>query len=273
MRALVLVVGAFAFCKEDYTCCCQYDLFIPVMCECVQDEPGLPVVRANNCKRDDRSKPGPLEPAVSGDAKKAFLHGLCLADAKEVSRADLEAREAKEAVWQKHFVDSCTNNGAHCTTLETCWYDGRLQKGEVTEQREMPAGAQCVCDFPNARDASGKCVDTCKDHFVQRPDGPGAQTFGPLGEFHCATSTDKLLNEHDHSEAELVKVTPAAVMLAATTQSDPLDPPVKGMCDGHGIGSLLCKAIICLQGATNGNYCGSASSEIVTNPVQAALIV
>ena len=41
------------------------------------------------------------------------------------SREDLERREAKEAAWQKHFKEECTENGAHCAATEECWHRGR----------------------------------------------------------------------------------------------------------------------------------------------------
>ena len=34
------------------------------------------------------------------------------------SREDLERREAKEAAWQQHFKEECTENGAHCAATE-----------------------------------------------------------------------------------------------------------------------------------------------------------
>jgi len=191
---------ASAFCSNHHTCCCMWDFFIPVSCECVENEPaaGFFSHEKDNCARDDQRSAVPMWARL--EEKDWALHGVCNGKTPVVSRAEIEAREAKEREFRKNYDTFCgQQNAANCTANETCYFDGRhidgsaeVRRGDVTDK-----GAACVCEFPLGRhnvDGTGTCV-ACKagpdgkPAYVQKSGEPGAKGFHN-GEFACALGAD-----------------------------------------------------------------------------------
>mmetsp|Transcript_95741 Transcript_95741/g.214353 ORF Transcript_95741/g.214353 Transcript_95741/m.214353 type:complete len:210 (-) Transcript_95741:13-642(-) len=199
MRSFVLFASAIALadasCSSGHSCCCRWDLFIPVMCQCVEDDPPSSFLgrRKDNCAKTDRSKvPSWAMLGTQG----------CSSTTRDISVDDLEETEKKAAAFQKGYDEFCgVENKAHCSASEECYYQkqhldadgGREWSGVVQDE-----GAACVCKYPTARehmDGSGDCV-VCKPaphetpeteylQYVQKADEPGAKAFHN-GDFACA---------------------------------------------------------------------------------------
>mmetsp|Transcript_58128 Transcript_58128/g.124877 ORF Transcript_58128/g.124877 Transcript_58128/m.124877 type:complete len:217 (+) Transcript_58128:51-701(+) len=206
MRSFVLFASAVALvdasCSSGHTCCCQWDLFIPVMCACVEDEhPSSFLGRGkNNCARADRSKV-PFWTRLETSEWRS--KGVCSSTTPVISVAKLEEDEKKEAAFQKGYDEFCgVQNKAHCSASEECYYqkthlsgNGRKSWSGLVEDE-----VACKCRFPEARehaDGSGECV-VCKPaphatdktdylQYVQNAgDRPGAGQFFRNGDLACA---------------------------------------------------------------------------------------
>merc|ERR1711957_591629 len=104
-----IVAVASANCVSDYTCCAEFDFFIPILQTCVENEP----TGADNCARNGQGK----VPAVDRFMNKDWiLHGVCPDKSPIVTRAQLEAREKKEHEFEVNYKKYCVQNEAHCST-------------------------------------------------------------------------------------------------------------------------------------------------------------
>merc|ERR1711862_105181 len=190
----LLLAAASASCSDHYSCCCQYDFFIPVMCECIENEPatGFLSFEKDNCARADRSKVAWWQRLETAEWRK---DGICTANTTVVTRKQLEAAEAKEKAFQEEYDKFCIHNAANCSVNEFCYVDGRRRVGEADEYVSMviDKGPVCVCGFPAGRehvDGTGACLP-CKagpdgqPAYVQKNTSAGARMFHN-GEFACA---------------------------------------------------------------------------------------
>jgi hypothetical protein len=179
---LALAQSASPACGPGYTCCCLHDTFIPVDCECVEDE----ATGTDNCARDSRRTHASIADAV-------IMKGqVCPKDAHRVSRADLLAREAAEKAWARNATQCATR----CAKIEKAFYDGRNCEnndpyGTCEWDGDVERGCQCVCPFPNGRNGAGACVP-CAHGYVNKTDEPGARAF-KNGEFHCAFAQEMIV--------------------------------------------------------------------------------
>jgi hypothetical protein len=196
----VLVVAAAADCAKDYTCCSQFDFFIPVMPNCVENEPS----GADNCKRNNQGKV-PFWARL--ETSEWRFKGVCTDATPVVTRAELEEKEKKAKEFQEKFDEYCVKNKANCSSTETCYYNKTHIDGSTTSWSGTVTdmGAACVCQFSTGEyaraniDGTGACV-LCEQGpngtqpFVQRPkgnpEGPGAASFHN-GEFACAYGPKK----------------------------------------------------------------------------------
>merc|ERR1712232_1344029 len=93
----LLVVAASASCADHYSCCCQYDFFIPVMCECIENEPRnhslFDMFEKDNCARAERSK---VSWWMRFEVPEWREHGVCTNRTPVVTREELADAEAKE---------------------------------------------------------------------------------------------------------------------------------------------------------------------------------
>lgn len=198
----LLAAAATANCVKDYTCCAQWDFFIPVMVTCVEDEPS----GKDNCGRNDQSK----VPAWARlETPEWRWKGVCTGDTRKVTRAQIEAKEKKEKEFNEEYKKYCTDNAAHCSATETCYYNKTHLSGNGATSYSgvvQDMGAACVCEFAGddkeyaraSKDGTGACVE-CQpgpngtkpyEQFVQKSDEPGAKSFHN-GEFACAFGPKK----------------------------------------------------------------------------------
>merc|ERR1719215_54128 len=112
----LLVTAASAGCASHYTCCAQWDFFIPVN---------------DNCARNGQSK----VPLWARMEKRDWLwNGICSSKTPVVTRAEIEAKEKKEKEFQMHYDKFCVRNAANCSATEKCYYDKRHLDGKGGEE-------------------------------------------------------------------------------------------------------------------------------------------
>jgi len=179
---LALAHGFSPACGPGYSCCCMHDLFIPVSCDCVEDEPDT----TDNCKRDEFRVKASMADAVVMKGK------VCRKGAPRVSRNDLLHREAAARAWARN----ATQCSKRCVTPEKTFYDKQSCENNDPYKScefasEVDPGCQCVCPFPDGRNGTGACVP-CPHGYVNKTSEPGAKTFAN-GEFHCAPALVELV--------------------------------------------------------------------------------
>jgi hypothetical protein len=153
----------------------MHDLFIPVGCHCVEDEP----TGRDNCKRDENRARASIADAV------VMKGHVCDKESRRVTRDDLEKSEAAVRLW----IENANKCSLTCAKSEKTYFDSQScehndPKGACVSSSEVERGCQCVCEAPNGRDGSGACVP-CAHGYVKKTTEPGAATF-KNGEFHCA---------------------------------------------------------------------------------------
>eukprot|EP00931_Biecheleriopsis_adriatica_P119458 TRINITY_DN9467_c0_g1_i2.p1 TRINITY_DN9467_c0_g1~~TRINITY_DN9467_c0_g1_i2.p1 ORF type:complete len:266 (+),score=41.43 TRINITY_DN9467_c0_g1_i2:114-800(+) len=212
MKAAALIafaVGAAANCPlRNYTCCSQWDFFIPVGETCIENEPSqVPFLPGkDNCARNGMS---PVAWWARFEDPEWRKQGVCTNVTKTITRADLEKRERHDAEFKANYTYWCDQNHAGCSLdTEDCYYDrlrvfpngGQVWSGEIEEM-----GPVCKCSWRSAgetarlnTDGTGPCV-VCKNpyngtnesylQYVQRspgdPKDAGAKSF-KNGDFACA---------------------------------------------------------------------------------------
>lgn len=193
----------FKGCAKHYSCCAQFDFFIPEGMRCVENEPkgSFFSKEKDNCARNDQ---GLVSKWMRMETPEWRKYGVCNSSTLVVTRADLERKEENQRKWNAEYAKYCTDNGAECSFTETCYYDRthKSSNGATISRGGLPQNeAACLCEFPKARensDGTGPCVEckappasgnTTLSPYVTNIPGnktSGAKTFAYGDEFACA---------------------------------------------------------------------------------------
>lgn len=194
----------FKGCAKHYSCCAQFDFFIPMGMRCVENQPAVSFLskEKDNCARNDQ---GLVSSWMRLETPEWRKFGICNSSTPVVTRADLESKEENQRKWDEQYKTYCTENGANCSSSETCYFDSmhKYSNGATVSRGGLPRNeAVCLCDFPKGReniDGSGKCVEckappassnsTLLSPYVTNISGnktSGAKTFAFGDEFACA---------------------------------------------------------------------------------------
>merc|ERR1711871_218335 len=85
-------IGEQHYCTKHFTCCAQWDFFIPVMVACVENEPSIGILKTekDNCARVQRSKV-PIWTRVETPEWRCY--GVCNGSTPIITRKTIEADE------------------------------------------------------------------------------------------------------------------------------------------------------------------------------------
>eukprot|EP00940_MAST-03C_sp_MAST-3C-sp2_P000341 g341.t1 len=191
--------GIFKGCKAHYTCCAEFDFFIPMGARCVENEPAEKFYQRekDNCARNGQ---GPVPVWARAETEEWRKYGVCNSSTPVVTRETLERKEAIQREWNKQYDQLCTKNAAGCSASETCYYDSTHKSGAASISRSglPPKEAACLCEFPKGResaDGTGECVRCEADPSTHNPayvlnvpgnTSSGAKVFAYGDEFACA---------------------------------------------------------------------------------------
>lgn len=197
-------------CAKHFTCCAQWDFFIPIMQTCVENEPATGILskEKNNCARNSE---GAVPLWARLETPEWRKYGVCNESTPVVTRTELEERERKEKERRALYNLFCgTGDKAHCSATETCFFDKEHDTETGSEYyADLPANKSvCLCNYPRGReyvDGSGACVD-CKAgldgkpaYVMDPPSSPNAtapvKSFR-YGEFACALGANATVYQH-----------------------------------------------------------------------------
>merc|ERR1711957_506531 len=283
----LVVVSAGAGCASHYTCCAQWDFFIPVAQTCVENKPGM--FGKNNCARNSEGAVPFLARLETPEWRK---WGVCNSTTPVITVQQLEQREKVAAARKALYDEFCgSDNKAGCSASETCFFDKEHDSGTGSVYyANLPVNQSvCLCSFPLGRkntDGTGACVQ-CK----AGADGKAAYVTVPSstpnatapvkpfknGEFACAlgassnAATQILADSSPATEYCWHTEDPAGHKCYEGCATKPfknkgLSQP--GVCNPHLFNKVISTKNVkqCSDGVTNVKYCAAPLYTVTVTP-------